>query len=471
MLRFIQFSHLPAVATGVCVAGGLAWGCGSREPIERGGVTVGRVVYHVLDDQPFCENDARYLNDAVEMLETTLDRRTKNWIHYYRLQGSLKSRCEGEVSGCADTDANSIYTNFPALAHELVHMITDRTQEHLPYFREGLAESLGEFGGLKLGEESSVFARRPALADMLEAAAPRRYETPAATMAALLGNKGVARTLEFYDHLGTQRSENKLAEALARIDLTTDQLLQLHDDQVATGLAGYPTLRCSAEPARFDAATNVWSFEADVGCNAGGHRRDKQWAFVYRRTVELEHGFHFARAVTPAGTWLSVTPCESGTNLSGYDASDEGGEVWAVGDLSAGVHSASVSVPDDVGTQPVKLSVEPLSSEPYTVSANTTLRLFSADMTRLAIELTEPRRVHLLKLANSVKGAVSLCTLQPPAPRRDGGTQLHDGGIDMSSMCKIVNNDEVIELSEGRYALELATSEYNVAEFTFWSTP
>lgn len=454
---------------GMWAVGGLAWGCASRAPIDRGGIKVGRVVYHVMDDAPFCANDAQYLSAAIQTFETLLDRKAANWIHYHRLSGSLASRCENEVAGCADTEANAIYTHFPALAHEVVHMVTERSQEHLPYFREGLAEALGEFGGLKLGEESSVFAKPLSLSQMLAKVPPNRYDTPAATMTALLRNKGVANTLEFYDYLGTARSEGKLTQALGRLDLSLEQLQELHDDQIATGLAGYPHLRCSAEPARFDATTKAWSFDASVGCNASGHRRDDQWGFVYRRTVELEAGFQITRAVVPAGAWLSVAPCTSGTNLSSYNASDEVAEIWAVGATSAGLHTASVSVPDDLGTQVVSLTTEPLTSNPYTASANTTLRLFSADVTQLSIEVKRASRMRVLEIANSIKGNLSLCPLQPAVRVQDGGMESPDAAVAVPRTCITVNNDEVIELSAGRYRLSFHTSVNNVAELAIGS--
>lgn len=469
MFRYARSIPLFAYVIGMCGLGYLAGGCGSRAPIERGGVKIGRVIYHVMDDAPFCENDARYLNDAVQVFETLLGKKAANWIHYHRLAGSLKGRCEGEVSGCADTEANSIYTNFPALAHELVHMVTERHKEHVPYFREGLAEALGEFGALKLGEESSVFAQRLSLPDMLAAAPPQRYETPAVTVTALLNNQGVANTLAFYDYLGPTRSEQRLTDALSQLGLTIKQLQKLHDDQLSTGLGGYPQLRCSAERAAFDASTKVWHFDAHVGCNADGHRRDDQWAFVYRRTVELDKSFQIARAVLPPRAWLSLTPCQAGTNLSSYNASDEEGEVWAVGATSAGLHTASVSVPDDGGARAISLSVEPLAPNPYTVSANTTLRLLSTNVTRLSLELTRANRMHVLEIANSIKGNLYLCPSSLAAPERDGGTESRETTTDVTRRCRLVHNDEAVELNAGRYELSFETSVNNVAEITFQS--
>ena len=49
-------------------------GCSSRERLVPG-IAVGRIVYHVGDDAPFCENDAQYLSDSLESLEELLGRR------------------------------------------------------------------------------------------------------------------------------------------------------------------------------------------------------------------------------------------------------------------------------------------------------------------------------------------------------------------------------------------------------------
>lgn len=432
-------------------------GCSSRERLVPG-IAVGRIVYHVGDDAPFCENDAQYLSDSLESLEELLGRRAAPRVHYYRLGGSLAEHCEDEVSGCARLESDSIYSNYPALGHELVHMITERERDHAPYFREGLAEALGEFGSLKLGEENPALASENIdVEDLIVSQPPRGYDTAATTVTSLLDRLGVGATLDFYDALGATIGAPQLEAALGVVGVRVSELVDWHAEQRKNRLAGAPHLRCSASPADFDTSTGAWSFQSEtIGCDAAGHRRTLSRGFVYRRKVTLSptnSPSFFAHAHVPAGAWLAVSSCEAPGGLAVQNPGDEASDVWTVGRLTAGVHTASVQIPEEAGLTAVEVVVQPTGDEPRSVTTTTHLRMLTSSETTLPIRLLRAGTVEVGKLTSS-SGALDVCS-----------------SASSSTACTRVKTRDAVPLAAGDHTLRFTSDTYAAAEVELRQDP